>query len=264
MKDRYVLVIDSGIGGLSIVKHFLGKRADVNLLYYPDLRNFPYGDKDEESIGGFLLNIYRELSRLYRIELVVIACNTASVSALHFLRKHVTIPVIGTVPAVKLAAKLSEKGRIGVIATETTVRLDYLAGLVRQFAADKEVIVRAAGSLVKAAENFYSGARLEEVFSAELSPFKSSGIDTLVLGCTHYSFLAEEIEEYFEGRVRIVDSREGVANRMLHLLPAQVCSNESKRILILNDSCELERYITFNKKLKIFDTIIEEKSWTEV
>ncbi|OHD09559.1 MAG: glutamate racemase [Spirochaetes bacterium GWD1_27_9] len=256
--SSYVLFIDSGIGGLSILDYFINMKKDVNVIYYADTKNFPYGTKDEETIGNFLLNIYIGLKEKYNISLIVVACNTASVSALEFLREKVKIKVIGTVPAVKVASDITRNNKIGVIATENTVKLNYLSNLIQQFAKNKQVFVKASGLLVEAAENQYSNEKLQEVMQKELSFFKEKEIDCLVLGCTHYSFLIDMIDEFFEKKVKVVDSRDGVSRRIIELLPSSAVNKNPKRFLYLSKGSDgiVEKYQGFNEMLKLFDEII--------
>lgn len=254
----FILFIDSGIGGLSIAKHLLAKKNEINLIYYADVINFPYGNKEENEIGRILLDIYNCLKKKFDIPLIVIACNTASVSALRFLRENIDIPVIGTVPAVKLAAKMTENGHIGVIATETTVKLEYLSNLIRDFAHDKQVTVQAAPGMADAAENDLDQSGILEILEKELTVFKKNDVDTLVLGCTHYSFLFDHIDRFFNHKIKIVDSREGVANRILYLMPENVLDNNSERHLIVSDPRKVPIYENLNMKLKIFTSINKE------
>ncbi len=254
---NYILFIDSGIGGLSILKYFVDLEKDVNIIYFADTLNYPYGKKDEQTLGNILLNIYNSLKNEFDISLIVIACNTASVSALSFLRSKISIPVIGTVPAIKPAAQITKNNRIGIIATETTVKLDYIQNLIKEFAKNKEVFIKASPKLVDAAENFYQTEKIEEILKEELSFFLEKDIDTLVLGCTHYSFLIEDINNFFNNKVKILDSREGVSKRIIQLLPEEVRDKNSKKLLFISHpSIEVrKKYQRFNEILQIFDTI---------
>jgi glutamate racemase len=257
---NYILFFDSGVGGLSILDYFFKLKNKVNAIYYADVINFPYGMKDERTIGNILLSIYGNLKKLYNIDLVTIACNTASISALDIFRKHVDIPVIGTVPAIKVAAEYTKKNRIGIIGTETTVRLDYIRKLIDQYAKDKEVFVKATKTLADAVEYSFEGDRLKKTLEYELEFFKDKDIDALVLGCTHYSLLYDEINSYFEGKIRIIDSCGGVSKRILHLLPKTTLTDNPDHILYVSggDRSTSEKYESLNLKLKLFDRIIIE------
>lgn len=265
--DDYILFIDSGIGGLTILNFYKSNFNNAKYIYYADTKNFPYGVKTEDQIGKYLLNIYSSLSKLYNIKLIVIACNTASVSALEYLRSKVNIPIVGTVPAVKPAASLTKNNKIGIIATETTVRLKYLSNLIKQFAPDKEVFIKSTGDLVQAAEQFYSGSKLEDILNKELMFFKNKNIDTLVLGSTHFFFIKDKIEEYFNNKVIVVDSMEGVSKRIDFLLKKNTITSDAKGILYLSDAENgiLQKYNNINKSYKLFDSIkVEELSCQSV
>lgn len=254
---NYILFIDSGIGGLSILKYFLDMERNVNVIYFADTLNYPYGEKDEKIIGNILVNIYNSLKNEFNISLIVIACNTASVSALDFLRSHVLIPIIGTVPAIKPASQITKNNKIGLIATETTVRLNYIQNLIKEFAKNKEVFIKASSKLVDAAENFYSTEKIQQILEKELSFFLEKDIDTLVLGCTHYSFLIEDIDIFFDHKVKILDSREGVSKRIFQLLPDNLKIITSEKILFLSnpDIKIRKKYEKFNEILQIFSLI---------
>ena len=217
-ENDYLLFIDSGMGGISILRNFLSVKEKTNIIFYADTKNFPYGEKDEKTIGNILYNIYATISSNYSISMIIIACNTASVTALKFLREKVSFPVIGTVPAIKPASLQTKNNRIGIIATDTTAKGKYLTDLVNKFASDKEVFIKPCQKLVTAAENVYSNSELKNVLDKELSELKKMEIDTLVLGCTHYSLIKDEINNYFETKVKILDSDEGVTKRILQLL----------------------------------------------
>ena len=254
---EYILFIDSGIGGLSILKEFLNKKPNTNIIYYADTFNFPYGLKEEDELGTILYNIYISLYEDYKISLIVIACNTASVSALDYLRGRVTIPIIGTVPAVKLAASITKNNNIGIIATETTIRLNYIDKLVKEFASNKKIFLKSSAKLVEAAENFYSTEEIKKIVEEELSLFKKQDIDCLVLGCTHYSFLFEEINDFFEQKVHIIDSREGVSKRIIQLMSQDVLSEHPDKILLLSSSDKdiIKKYKRFNEIIGLFDNL---------
>lgn len=255
---EFILFIDSGIGGLSILKYFLSLRQNANIIYFADNYNFPYGAKSEDDIADILLSIYSALKDEFRISLIVIACNTASVNAIDILRSADEVPqIVGTVPAIKTAASLTKNNKIGVVATESTIKQNYIQNLITKFAKNKEVFLKSSHKLVEAAENFYPTDTVKKIVAEELSYFKEAGIDSLVLGCTHYSFLFEEIEDFFGSNVKIIDSREGVAKRINSVAPASVFSDNPEKILFLSkiDKETLKKYTKFNEILNIFRLI---------
>jgi len=255
--NGYILFIDSGIGGLSVLKYFITQNPNTRIIYYADTINFPYGLKKETAIGKILYNIYNNLSGLYNISLIAIVCNTASVSALNYLRERVNIPIVGTVPAIKPASKFTKNNKIGIIATNTTIKSGYLNNLINQFAQDKMVYIKPGRRLVEAAENLYKGKKLKNVIIKELKELKKSQIDVLVLGCTHYSFFKDEISNYFNNSVKIIDSIEGVSNRIVELMPENVRFN--KNFILFVSSAKksiIEKYKKINDEFTIFNEII--------
>lgn len=265
MDKKYILFIDSGIGGLSILDYLNRRSPNLNVIYYADVEHFPYGGKDEKTLGGYLLDIYHFAASQYQIAMVVIACNTASVAALSFLREHVSIPVVGTVPAVKLAANLTKNERIGIIATETTVKLSYLQNLIDNYAADKEVFIKAAPDLVNVIEHCEGDAAIKNVVAKELASFDGTFIDTLVLGCTHFSFAEKQITEYFDSMVLLVDSRDGITKRILSLLTEDMYDLSPRKILYTSDRKSIDTYLHFNSILHIFTEIYsKDAEWKKV
>jgi len=155
-----------------------------------------------------------------RPRLIVIACNTASVVALDDLRRRFPLPLVGTVPAVKPAAAWSRGRRIGVLATQRTVEGDYLRGLVERFAGGCEVVGLPANDLVAFVENDLHRASAEERVAravAEAARVRGAGVDTVVLGCTHFLHLEVELRDAFGPDVLLVDSRDGVARQAVRL-----------------------------------------------
>jgi len=259
--NRYILFFDSGIGGITILKNFLDIKKNVNVIYYADTINFPYGDKEEVFIGKVLHNVYLNLIKEYNIELITIVCNTASVAALQYLREKIkNIQIIGTVPAIKPAAEMTVSNKIGIIATEATVKLQYLTNLVNKYASDKKVLIKASSKLADAVENSFDDKKIKKIIKDELSHFKNENIDILVLGCTHYSFLKEEINDFFENKVKVIDSVEGLTNRIMELLPKDIETDDIDKILILSNGKDgiKEKYEELNDKLNVFNRIIVE------
>jgi len=220
---RPVVFIDSGVGGLPYYAAFKAALPRRSSLYVADRAHFPYGPKSREE----LVRIVAELTALVVADfdpaLIVVACNSASVSALDALRAaYPRLPIVGTVPAVKPAALYSKKRRIGVLATERTVRDPYIAYLSERFAPDCALIGIAAPELVDFVEKEFPTAspdRLGEIAASYVERFRVLDVDAVVLGCTHFLFLAEQFKKAASDGIAIFDSREGVANRAIALLP---------------------------------------------
>ncbi len=224
MRHKPIAFIDSGVGGLPYLAHTRGLLPDERYIYVADRANFPYGGKPRARIIDAVGSVVEALIAREDPQCIVVACNTASVVALEALRARFPVPFVGVVPAVKPAAAVSGERRFGVLATRRTVEGKYLRDLVRRFAAGCTVVSLPAGGLVEFVEQDLLGAsraqRLARV-AAEVERFRQAGIDTLVLGCTHFLHLEEEFRELLSAEgIRIIDSRAGVARQVARLAGA--------------------------------------------
>ncbi len=217
-----VVLFDSGVGGLAYVPpiHELLPRASI--IYVADNANFPYGDRDEAEVTRIVLECITSIVREISPDVVVLACNTASVVALSEVRRELPgTPFVGVVPAVKPAAGVSHSGRIGVLATNRTVSGAYLDWLVDEYAAGC-VVERIAGSeLVRFVEERLPEAgavERAEAVEAAIARSREMQVDTVVLACTHFVHLDREIAAAFKDEVRVVDSRDGVARRVRNIV----------------------------------------------
>ena len=215
-----VAFIDSGIGGLPYLAAVRRLVPGARLVYAADRERFPYGDKRSAEITDAVLSIVGRLIEREHPRLIVVACNTASVVALDELRRHFPLPFVGTVPAVKPAAAWSRSRRIGVLATQRTVEGEYLRDLVERFAGDCEVVGLPANDLVAFVENDLHRASAAERAAraeSEAARVRNAGVDTVVLGCTHFLHLEVELRNAFGPDVTLVDSRDGVARQVARL-----------------------------------------------
>ncbi len=215
-----VAFIDSGIGGLPYLAAVRRLLPGARLVYAADRKRFPYGDKPPAAIVEAVMSLVGRLVDRERPRLVVVACNTASVVALDALRRGFPLPFVGTVPAIKPAAAWSASRTIGVLATRQTIEGDYLRGLVEKFARGCEVVGLPANDLVAFVEHDLhraSAAERAARVSREAARFREAGVDTVVLGCTHFLHLERELRDAFGPGVTIVDSREGVARQVARL-----------------------------------------------
>jgi glutamate racemase len=213
--------IDSGVGGIPYLEHLRSRLPHAPLVYVADNLNFPYGPKSEPEIRSAVLAMARRTIARYRPELLVVACNTASMLSLEDLRAEFDLDIVGVVPAVKPAALRSQARSIGVMATERATKGAYLDRLVAEFASDCRVTRVAATELIRAIENdpfMDDNATYERLLGDIRDRFRALGVDTIVLGCTHFLMLKPELLGRFGADFTIVDSREGVTRRTLHLL----------------------------------------------
>jgi len=220
-----LLFFDSGIGGLSVLGPTRALLLNAPIVYAADSAAFPYGTRSEAEIAARVPALLGRLVERFRPRLAVIACNTASTIALEFVRAALDIPVVGTVPAIKPAAELSTSRVIGVLGTEATVRQPYVDDLARRFAPDCTIIRHGASELVELAEAKLRGEPIGiEAVRAALAPMieapHGGEIDVVVLACTHFPLLAEEIAAAWPG-VALVDGGPGIARRIAFLTAGQ-------------------------------------------
>ena len=222
-KCRSILVIDSGMGGLSICQSILAKQDNLQVIYFADDAYFPYGLMDATLLSERLRIIVSGMLKLHLPDLVVLACNTVSTLVLPDLRATFQIPFVGVVPAIKPAAIRSKTNKIGLLATPATIKRSYTDQLIKDHANGCEVVRLGSNELVLEAEKLISGGRVSsEVIEKVVSVFKTSGseerIDTIVLGCTHFPFLKSALSKALPG-VFWVDSGEAIAKRVKGMLP---------------------------------------------
>jgi glutamate racemase len=206
-------IFDSGVGGLTVQRAVLDALPAVETLYLGDTARVPYGTKSAATVTQYALRNARFLAR-HGIDLLVVACNTASAVALPALREALEVPVIGVVePGARVAARTSRSGRIGVIGTQGTVASGAYQAAIRREREGAEVIARACPLFVPLAEEGWTAPGDEVVRGAVrryLAPIRDAQVDTLVLGCTHYPLLEAAIGAALPG-VELVDSARAVA-----------------------------------------------------
>lgn len=197
----------------------LKKQPNASCVYVADTANFPYGPKTHEQVVECVLPLVEKIITRFEPRVVVVACNTISVNALEVLRsKFASTQFVGTVPAIKLAASVSKKRCIGLLATKATCENPYNQELKNNFAADCELVCRADGELVSFIEKngfTASESELEEAVKPAMDFFISKGCDVVILGCTHFLNVKSVFEKY--SPVTIVDSVEGVVNHAIDI-----------------------------------------------
>jgi len=208
-------VFDSGVGGLSVLQHIRAALPDAKLIYVADSGHVPYGDKSPAYIEARALALTRFLIG-QGAEAIVIACNTATAAAAHALRiKYNKLPIIAMEPAVKPAAAATRSGVVGVLATVGTLESARFAALLDKHAGDVKIVTQGCPGLVEVVErgDLHSpeARRLVERYTA---PLLAAGADTLILGCTHYPFLAPLIREVVGEKITLVDTGAAVAREL--------------------------------------------------
>ena len=214
-----VLVFDSGVGGLSVAASIRRLCPQLPIVYLADNAGFPYGDKLEAEVVKRTCSLVTSALAEFDCHIVVIACNTASTAALPALRQCVSQAVVGVVPAIKPAAAISVNRRIGILATPATVARAYLDQLIADYASDCQVCRIGQPNLVHWAEALARGERVShEQLADVLAPFELAGVDTVVLGCTHYPLLLPALTQAAPGVRFWVDSGDAIARRVEQLL----------------------------------------------
>ncbi|HUP44039.1 MAG TPA: glutamate racemase [Thermoanaerobaculia bacterium] len=216
---RPIGIFDSGVGGLTVFREISRVLPWQPLVYLGDSARVPYGTKSPKTIIRYSLEAAQHLCER-DIQMMVVACNTATAAALPALQERLSIPVIGVIEPGARAAAERTRGKVGVIATEGTVRSQAYTKAIQSIRPEVEVIESPAALLVPLAEEGWANTHVAlEVAGIYLEPLIDAGIDTLVLGCTHYPILRATIEKVVGDSVQIVDSAETVALRVRDLLP---------------------------------------------
>jgi glutamate racemase len=223
--DAPLLFFDSGVGGLSVLGPTLDLIPNAPIVYAADSAGFPYGKRSEIDLASRVPALLGRLVERFRPRLAVIACNTASTIALDHARAALELPIVGTVPAIKPAAELSKTRIIGVLGTEATVRQPYVDDLAAKFASDCILIRHGSPQLVELAEAKLAGQAISiEAVKETVQPMfdapSGERIDTVVLACTHFPLLAEELRTAFPA-VTYVDGGPGIARRIAYLTREQ-------------------------------------------
>lgn len=211
-------VFDSGVGGLSVAREIRRALPAEHLLYVADTAYVPYGDRGEDEVRTRTLAI-GEWIQSQGAKVLVVACNTASGAALEALRETLAIPVIGLEPALKPAVRQTRNGRVGVMATSGTLRSARFQRLVDNYADGVQVVRDPCSGLADLVEDgLLAGPELAERMEAYVAPLREAGVDTVVLGCTHYVFVRDAIREALGPGVHLLDSGEAIARRTRQIL----------------------------------------------
>jgi len=220
-----LLFFDSGVGGLSVLGPTRQLLPNAPIVYAADNAGFPYGKRSDADLAERVPALLGRLIERFHPRLAVIACNTASTIALDHARAALDLPIVGTVPAIKPAAEISKTRVIGVLGTQATVRQPYVDDLSARFAADCTVIRHGSPELVELAEAKLAGGAISiEAVRQAIAPMidqpRGDEMDVMVLACTHFPLLAEEIAAAYPG-IEQVDGGPGIARRIAYLTQGQ-------------------------------------------
>ena len=214
-RDLPVGVFDSGFGGISVLREIVKQLPGEDVLFYGDSANAPYGTRSIEEVQQLTLNCVEEM-RKKGIKALVVACNTATSAAISLLRSTYTdMPVIGIEPAIKPASRIGEHPRVLVLATPATIEGEKFHRLSSFVGQEAEIIPAGCPGLMEFVERLeLSGPGLDDYLEKLLSPYRESGVDAVVLGCTHYPFLKDAISHAIGEEIPIFDGSEGTAREL--------------------------------------------------
>ena len=233
-----ILIFDSGVGGLSVLQEIQQQLPHAPLHYLMDNAAFPYGTKSDDYLVERVLQVCAAAIEQLNPQLLVIACNTASTLALNELRSRFTLPIVGVVPAIKVAAKESTNQHIGLIATLATVNRSYTQQLIDDFAAGKTVHKFGSDVLVRLAENYINLGTTPSLneLQQHLQPWfdNTPKLSHIVLGCTHFPLLKPFLQQLWP-EITWVDSGAAIARRVFQLLPDIPKTNRSSVSLYWTD-----------------------------
>ena len=231
MDNRPIGIYDSGFGGLSVWRELYRRLPSESLIYLGDGLNCPYGGRSREEITGFSMEAVERLVK-EGVKMVVVGCNTATTAAIGALRERwPDMPIVGLEPAVKPACLTTKSRRIAVLATAHSLSSDMFLRTAERYAKDVEVVKVVGKGFVELVEaDEESTPKAYDVVREAIEPLLGSGVDRLVLGCTHYPFLVPAIERAIEGYdIEIIDSGEAVARRVEWLLERYDLRADGKR-----------------------------------
>ncbi len=249
MSQNPIGIFDSGLGGLTIYNEIHKLLPLENIIYLADSKNAPYGGKPKEQIIEISVKNTEFLLK-NNCKLIVVACNTASTNAVKYLREHYEVPIIRVQPAIKPAALNSKTKVVGMLATKGTLESELLFETAQRFASGVKVVERVGEGLVDLIENGkMESPEMTQLLKKYVEPMLDHNIDQLVLGCTHYPFLTEQIREITGEGVQIVDSGEAIARQTRVILDQEGLLNEGSE--------EGNRVFYSNKNVQVLQDMLD-------
>lgn len=213
--QRAIGVFDSGLGGLTVVRELIRQMPHENIVYFGDTARVPYGTKSRESIIQFSKENTKALLK-HKVKMVVVACNSSSSHALPSLKSKFRLPIVGVIhPGAQGAAEATRNNRIGVVATQATVKSDAYRKAIKKYRPRAKVYSQACSLFVPLAEEGWFNKKVTlEIAREYLKPLRKSKVDTLILGCTHYPLLKKTVKKAIGSKVTLIDSAEVVAREV--------------------------------------------------
>jgi glutamate racemase len=257
MDSKPIGIFDSGVGGLSVWQEIDSLLPNESIVYYADNANCPYGEKTQDEIIKYSGKATQFLISK-GCKIIIVACNTATSQAIDYLRKTFDIPFVGIVPAVKPAAINSKTGVIAILATAGTLKSKKFNDTRKEFSGNTEIILVEGGELVDIVEHSLQGTKQsEEILCRHLNPLMEKHIDHLVLGCTHFPFLIEDIQKITGDSVILDNPAPAIAQRTKYIL-------ETENLMALSgDKKQIEFFSSGNIEtlLNLVENVSGIKSW---
>lgn len=255
MKNQPIGILDSGVGGLSIWKEIVLKLPNESTIYLADSLNCPYGEKTPQEIYVLAKRLVNFLLD-QKVKLIVLACNTITVFCIDKLRADFPdIPIVGTVPVVKSASEQTRNKKIGILSTIATSKSKYQKNLIGKFAKDCVVVNIGTEELVPLVEKGeINGAKVQRSLKKILNEFVVKGVDTIALGCSHFPFLKDKIQNIMGKGVMVLDSSGAIARQARRVL-----TNNNSLSLSKNTSHEFYTTGDANKFIKVSKKLMEHR-----
>ncbi len=240
-------VFDSGLGGLTVVQAMTQVIKGAQIFYVADTKNAPYGEKTPEQILQYSLNITKYLIKTYQIDALILACNTATSSAIKHLREiYPSLIIIGTEPGIKPAIEQTKTGKIGVLATPATLQGDKYKQLTQALSSQKRVDIyeQACPGLVEQIEKGeMESAETISLLEKWLIPMRDNNVDTIVLGCTHYPLVSKSIENIMNCNVNLIHTGEAISRHLLTLSTQKGHQNEGDLQVYIHTTGEIQTQV---------------------
>ncbi len=219
---KAVGILDSGVGGLTVVREFFHQLPYESIVYFGDTARMPYGPRQHDEVRRFALEII-DFLQTQEVKLVVVACNSATAAGLPYYREQLDIPVIGVIePGVRAAVEATQNGRIGVIGTTGTITSGAYERDIRKLDSSVQIFSVACPLLVLIVENnLVNTPEALRVTEEYLSPLKEEGVDTVILGCTHYPLMTDLIREVMGDKVNLISSAEEIAREAKEIFTSE-------------------------------------------
>mgnify|MGYP000862523823 CR=1 FL=1 len=218
-RDNAIGLLDSGVGGLTVVREIFARLPAERIVYFGDTARMPYGPRPHAEVRSFAKQIIRFLVT-QDVKLVIVACNSATAAGLPYYQGEYDLPIIGVIePGVRAAIRHTKTRRVGVIGTQGTIASNAYEQLIKQYAPDVEVFSQACPLFVLLVENeLVDTPEALRVAESYLHPLKEAGVDTLILGCTHYPLMSHVIARVMGPEVKLISSAEETAREAQEIL----------------------------------------------